>query len=124
MPDYGPRLRAARGWADISQDELAARLGREKQFVLRRELPPSHDRHQVPSKGDRLAIAAVCGVPPEFLEDGFGGRASSEVSERLAALEEQVRSLLRELLVREREVSPQTGEDGQQGEDPQPGRRR
>lgn len=116
MPDYGPRIRAARGWADLTQKELAARLGRDEQFVLRRELPPKHDRWQQSTKGDLIAIAAICGVPVDFLEDGFGGRAPNEISERLAALDERVRDLQRELLVAGREASPRSDVGGQPAE--------
>jgi transcriptional regulator with XRE-family HTH domain len=116
MPDYGPRIRAARGWANISQEQLAEALGRNKQFVADRERAPNEDRWREPTKGDRIAIAAICGVPPEFLEVGFDGHAPSELSERLADLEKEIRHLVRELALRDMEEPAQSDESDQQGE--------
>lgn len=107
MPDYGPRVRAARGWANLTQEELADALDREKQFVLRRELSPDHERYQRTNKGDRLAIAAVCGVPAAFIEEGFGGEARSELGERLSALEAEAREMRSELSLRALAVTAQ-----------------
>jgi transcriptional regulator with XRE-family HTH domain len=112
MPDYRPRIRAARLWADLTQQQLADELGVDVQTIKRRE----NDRASQPKRGERLAIAAICGVPPEFLEEGFGGHAESEISERLAGLAEQVRYLTRELSLRDMEEREQTGESGQQDE--------
>lgn len=122
MPDYGPRIRAARGWAELSQDALAEALGRNKQWVLRRELSPAHERHQASLKGDLIAISQVCGVPLEFLTEGFGGAATSEISERLAELREEVQDLRRELLVRAREGSQRSDASDQPGGQSQGGR--
>ena len=116
MPDYGPRIRAARGWADLSQEELAERLGRNKQFVADRERSPTEDRWVKATPGDLLAIATICGVPPDFLEHGFGGSAPNEISERLGALQQEVQHLVRELALADLEAPEQNGESDQQGE--------
>lgn len=120
MPYYGARIRAARGYADLTQDQLADALGVDAATIKRREHPRGHEHLQSPKKGERLAIAQVCGVPLEFLEDGFEGRARDEVSERLDALHAQLADLRRELLVRGREASQQNGGDDQQVEESPP----
>lgn len=112
MADYAARVRAARGFADMTQQELADALGVEVQTIKRREKPPSQRGSQEPKKGERLAIAQICGVPPAFMEDGFRGQARSEMAEMLTETVDTVR----ELLVRERERSQRTDED-----DPQSG---
>lgn len=120
MPYYGARLRAARSYAAMTQEQLAERLGVDPATVKRRELPRGHENLKTPKKGERLAIASICGVPPEFMEEGFGGHAADEISERLAALEDVLRDLQRELIVREAEESLRTDEDDQQDGDPPP----
>ena len=62
---YAARIRAARGFAGLSQEELAERLGVERQWVKRRE----GDYRGKPA--DRERIARACGVPAEFLENGW-----------------------------------------------------
>lgn len=121
MPDYAARIRAARGWANLTQDDLAEALGREKQWVLRRERPPERGGYQEPTKGDRIAIASICGVPIEFLEEGFGGEAQSEISERLAELRGDVQALDREILVRVREALRQNAADDPPADQSPPG---
>jgi transcriptional regulator with XRE-family HTH domain len=63
---YAPRIRAARAYARLTQQELAAQLGVDVQTVKRRE-KGSHP----PRRAELLAIAEVTGVPAEFLEHGF-----------------------------------------------------
>lgn len=78
-PPYGPRIRAARGYADLTQDQLADKLGVDKQTVLRRESSTGKN----PKRGDLLAIAAACDVPVEFLEHGFAAGLSSDAQRQL-----------------------------------------
>ena len=80
---YSRRIRAARGYAGISQSQLAEALGVDEQTIKRRESPNGKE----PKKGERVAIAAICGVPLDFLEQGFGRLAQDEVAERLARIE-------------------------------------
>lgn len=55
------RIKAAREWAQISQEELAHRAGVEVQWVKRRE------RGKQESKaGELVAIAAACGLPVQW----------------------------------------------------------
>ena len=61
---YGPKVRAARERADLSQAQLAERLGFDQSTVSRWELGP---RLLVPSVADRLA--EVLGVKPKSLLD-------------------------------------------------------
>lgn len=62
----GSHIRAARAWADISQTVLAERLGVEVQWVKRRESDAQNAREM-----ELVAIAAACGVPAEFMFNGF-----------------------------------------------------
>lgn len=68
MSVYSARIRAARAYADITQLQLADALGVDEQTIKRRESPNGNE----PKKGERIAIATICGVPPEFLEHGWG----------------------------------------------------
>ena len=101
----------------MTQDQLAIALGVDVATVKRRELPRGHEHLKPPKKGERLAIAQICGVPADFMEHGVEGRAPSEISERLAALEEAIRDLQRELSIAAVEERPQTGEADEQGEE-------
>jgi transcriptional regulator with XRE-family HTH domain len=77
---HGPRIKAARGYAGgISTAELATRLGVSDSTVKRWE---KGDPSLTP--GYRLAIASVCGVPPKFIENGWGILEPSQVEELLA----------------------------------------
>lgn len=66
MSDYAQRIRAARAYAGLTQDELAEQLGTAAQTVKRRE-----SGAQAPKRGELLAIAAICDVPVRFMEHGF-----------------------------------------------------
>jgi transcriptional regulator with XRE-family HTH domain len=82
MDHFAARLRAARAFAGLSQEELAEALGDSVSTIARRETGKS------PTKpGDRISTATVCGVPPEFMEQGFGVIAQDEILERLARIE-------------------------------------
>lgn len=67
MTPHARRSRAARGWARISAAELGRELGRNKEYVDRRE-NGEYDY----SPGDLRVIAAVTGAPLEFLQHGAG----------------------------------------------------
>jgi transcriptional regulator with XRE-family HTH domain len=86
---YAARIRAARGYANLTQQQLADALGVDVQTVKRRESPAGSD----PKKGERLAIAAACGVPPDFMEGGFPPALSSEAQDRLGLLLQEVQQL-------------------------------
>lgn len=85
MGEFARRIRAARGYADISQQELADRMGVDVQWVKRREKSAGG---QNPKPGELIAIAAICEVPIDFMLDGFSERTPSEIAERLARIEE------------------------------------
>jgi transcriptional regulator with XRE-family HTH domain len=66
MTLYGKRIRAARCYAGLSQQQLGEALGLGKQTIIRREAD-----EQQPSPGERIAISQITGVPLAFLEHGF-----------------------------------------------------
>lgn len=80
---HAQRIRTARAYADLTQAELAARLGVDEQTIKRRENPAKNDA----KKGELIAIAAICGVPEWFLTDGWKEPGRSEIADRLAAIE-------------------------------------
>lgn len=82
MSVYAARIRAARGYADITQEQLADALGVDVQTIKRREAGKKE-----PKKGELLAIAAICGVPPEFMDRGFGAPLAGDAGSRLDAIE-------------------------------------
>lgn len=60
------RIRAARAYAAMTQEQLARQLGVDVQTVKRRESGRS-----APKRGELVAIATVTGVPISFMENGF-----------------------------------------------------
>lgn len=78
MSIYAARIRAARAYARLTQSQLAERLGVDVQTVKRREAGGRD-----PARGELLAIAAICGVPAAFMEDGFGEPGRDELLDRL-----------------------------------------
>jgi transcriptional regulator with XRE-family HTH domain len=82
MSDYAARIRAARAYAGLKQDELAERLGVDTNTIKRREAGT-----QNPKRGELLAIAAITGVPVSFMEHGFGETDEAEVLKRLDRIE-------------------------------------
>ena len=99
---YAARIRAARAYAGLKQQELADALGHDSKTQIRREA----DDGDPPRRAELIAIAVVCGVPLSFLDHGFQD-ASSE-PERLAeakSLADQARGLAE---LREREVQEES----------------
>jgi len=82
MSDHAARIRAARAYADLTQEQLADELGVDVQTIKRREAG-----RQEPKRGELLAIAAICRVPMAFMEHGFGEIAENEVLRRLDRIE-------------------------------------
>lgn len=79
MTQYAARYRAARAFAGLSQDELADRLGVDAQTVKRREAGTKE-----PKKAELIAVAAICGVPLEFMESGWGRPTADELGRLVA----------------------------------------
>lgn len=79
MTQYAARYRAARGFAGLTQEALAHELGVEVQTIKRRE-----SGEKEPKKAELIAVAAICGVPLEFMEHGWG-RATPDELGRLVA---------------------------------------
>ena len=69
------RVRAARGFAGLSQRELADALGVDIKTVNRWE-----NRHWQPDRGRMTAIIVICGVRVDWFDDSFSlnGRAVGE----------------------------------------------
>lgn len=76
---YAARYRAARAYAGLSQEELAEKLGVDAQTIKRRE-----SGRQEPKTAERIAVATICKVPLEFMENGWGGLQPDEIRELLA----------------------------------------
>jgi transcriptional regulator with XRE-family HTH domain len=72
---YARRYRAARAYAGLTQEELANKLGVDEQTIKRRE-----SGKQEPKKAELIAVAALCEVPVEFLEHGWGFAGRDELS--------------------------------------------
>jgi transcriptional regulator with XRE-family HTH domain len=71
---YPARYRAARAYAGLSQEALGDELGLDKKTIMRRE-----NGKQEGKAGERAAVAAICGVPPEFMERGWDTLQPSEI---------------------------------------------
>lgn len=78
MTQYAARYRAARAYADLSQDELARELGVDAQTIKRREAGK-----QEPKKAELIAVAAICQVPLDFMEGGWGKLTPDEITSLL-----------------------------------------
>lgn len=85
MDPYAARIRAARAYAGLTREELAERLGVAISTIDRREAGT-----HAPKRGELLAIAAICGVPPAFMEHGFGEINENEILRRLDRIEAAV----------------------------------
>jgi transcriptional regulator with XRE-family HTH domain len=70
---YSARIRAARAFAGLTQDQLAEMLGVDTNTIKRRESGTN-----LPKRGELLAIATITGVPISFMEHGFGDPGPEE----------------------------------------------
>lgn len=111
MSDLAARVRAARGYADLTQPELADRLGLEKQSIVRTE-GGSRD----PKKAELIAIAHICGVPVEFMTGGFGQVTRDELRDLLERIEDHLAGGEIDSTTLEIEAAAETDE-GPPGED-------
>jgi transcriptional regulator with XRE-family HTH domain len=87
MSELAARVRAARNYAGLRQEDLADELGVDVQTIKRRENGTSD-----PKKGERRAIAAICGVPKEFFDTSKPLELIGplDVSERVQMLGDQL----------------------------------
>ena len=76
------RVRAARGWANMSQPELAAALEMSVASVRRIE----QERRDV-STAELVHIGEVCGVPRKFMLYGWTQEGKSTIQSQSDALE-------------------------------------
>jgi transcriptional regulator with XRE-family HTH domain len=102
MPnELGRRIKAARGYAGLSQPALAAALEIGEQTEKRIELG------QRPAKrSELLAIAEACNVPMWFLESGWNGWQDASAVDRLgerALIDVETSGLPRQAGKRERQ---------------------
>lgn len=84
------RVRAARGYADLKQPDLAKVLAMSVESYGRIE-----SGRRSPNDRELDLIAATTKVPRPFLDSGFATQATTGLEQRLAALEAQVSRLLR-----------------------------
>lgn len=75
---YGSRIAAAREYARLSRDQLAAAIEVSATTIGRWE----RDENPPPRRPMRQAIARACDVPEWFLETGFGTSGGSAGPER------------------------------------------
>lgn len=82
MSELAKRVRAARGYAGISQRELAARLGVDDKTVKRTEAG-----QRDPKPPELNAIAEICGLPRAFFTEDLTEtfRLAAERNEQLLA---------------------------------------
>jgi transcriptional regulator with XRE-family HTH domain len=71
-------MRAARAFADLTQEELASRLGVDTQTIKRREAGKQNPKLQ-----ELIAISAITAVPLEFLTGGWEAVAAPPDAERV-----------------------------------------
>lgn len=102
MSDFAKRYRAARAWADLDQAELAEQLGVDRQTVIRRE-----SGAQDPKRQELLAVAAICGVPADFMLNGFVDAVIAKhptLDDRLSAIWQTLQELSGEAADRDLEA--------------------
>lgn len=83
--DLGARVRAARSYADLSQQALADAIGVERRIIG--YIEGNEDRHEL-TVLEAQKIATVTGVPISFLLHGWDGQG---LNERVGRLEDAVR---------------------------------
>lgn len=102
--EFGRRIRAARGYAGLSQAELAAAIkARYPAWEVSLPTVKRLEKHGTEGvKGSQAdwseRVAAACEVPRWFLEQGFEGGApagTDPLEERVAVLEDVFSGLLR-----------------------------
>lgn len=76
MGEIENRIRAARGYAGLSQKALAERLQVHEQTVKRME---AGRRPLAPKRQELLGISEACGVPMWFFERGWAGPPADEI---------------------------------------------
>lgn len=84
--DLGARVRAARGYANLSQQGLADAIGVERRIVG--YIEGNEPRHEL-TVPEARRIADACRIPARFLLNGWA--APPELEERVAALDAEVR---------------------------------
>lgn len=95
--ELAARMRAARGWADLSRREMGQALRVSERQVTRLESGQADVTAEI-----RQRVAEACGVPSWFMDHGFVVTEPEEpgVSERLEALERQMDTVLGQLAIR------------------------
>lgn len=88
------RYRAARCYAGLTQEELADKLGVEVQTVKRREAGKEAKRLEL------LAVASICNVPIEWLEQGWHAIGQGDTLTRLDEVLERNTHTLNEILAK------------------------
>jgi transcriptional regulator with XRE-family HTH domain len=73
MSEYHARIRAARAYAGLTREELAAALGMSASTYSNIE-HADHPSSREPRPAELVAIAYECGVPVWFMRHGFDGR--------------------------------------------------
>lgn len=109
-PDYGARVRAARAYADLDQEQLARHLHVSISTVARIE---SNERAL--GLDEARLISERCGVPISFLLEGFALESEQPIEEviaqlrhTLAVIEDRLPRLGRDIGVRDRVRPPDT----------------
>lgn len=84
ISEIAARVRGARAYAGLTREQLAARVPLSSKQLKDLET----GRRQVTTREELYAVAAACGVPPEFLTFGFTGAADlrREIRELAAAI--------------------------------------
>lgn len=86
--DIGARVRAARSYADLSQQGLADAIGVERRIIGYIE---GNETRHVLTVPEAQRIAKACGVPFSFLVDGW----TLDLAERVAGLDGRLGELER-----------------------------
>lgn len=76
MSELGARIRAARGYADLSQPELADRLGISRSTITRLERSDKNGAQGYKEEALVELIAGACGLPVEFFTADFAALAN------------------------------------------------